>query len=70
MQCTSWPYWRDMPDSASPPSPFISEWPEHTTEEQKIFWRTFITNLVGDLKNDVMVVESNKIDQILSLLNK
>lgn len=70
MQCTSWPYWRDMPNDTNVPSPFITEWPEHITEEQKIFWRKFISNLIDDLKNDVNVVDSTKLDQILQLLNK
>lgn len=70
MQCTSWPYWRDMPDNTTPPSPMITEWPEHVTEQQKAFWRTFVTNMINDLKGNVMVVESTKIDEILNLLNK
>lgn len=70
IQCTSWPYWRDMPDNVSPPSPFVTEWPAHITEQQKIFWRTFVTNMINDLKNEVTIVESSKLDQILNLLNK
>ena len=70
MQCTSWPYWRDMPNDRDAPSAFITEWPSYVTEEQKTFWRTFVTNLIADLKTDVSLVDSTKIDQILALLNK
>jgi hypothetical protein len=69
MQCTSWPYWRDLPSDTNPPSPMITEWPSYITEDQKIFWRLFVTNMINDLKNDLMIVESDKVDQILALLN-
>ena len=70
IQCTSWPYWRDMPDGVSPPSPFVADWPVSTTDEQKAFWRTFVSNLINDLRNDLSLVSSDKLDQIISLLNK
>jgi len=70
MQCTSWPYWRDMPNDTNAPAAFITEWPSYVTDEQKAFWRTFVTNLITDLKNDVSLVDSTKLDQIISLLNK
>ena len=68
MQCCSWPYWRDLPNDANRPSAFITEWPEHITEDQKTFWRTFVSNMIEDLKKDVTLVESDKIDEILSIL--
>lgn len=68
MQCTSWPYWRDMPNDGNIPSALITEWPSHITEEQKAFWRLFITNLINDLKNEVTVINTSKIDQIIELL--
>ena len=70
IQCTSWPYWRDMPGDREQPADFISDWPSYATEDQKAFWRNFIRSLLNDLRKDVMIVESGKIDQILSLLNK
>ena len=70
MQCTSWPYYRDLPNEGNVPSALVTEWPSHVTEEQKAFWRTFITNLINDLKKDITVVNTNKLDEILSLLNK
>jgi len=70
MQCTSWPYWRDLPNDRDTPAAFITEWPSYVTDEQKAFWRTFVTNLITDLKNDVSLVDSTKLDQIISLLNK
>jgi hypothetical protein len=70
MQCTSWPYWRDMPGDREQPADFIPEWPSYITEEQKTFWRNFIRLLLDDLRKDVSIVESGKLDQILSLLNK
>lgn len=68
MQCTSWPYWRDMPNDANVPAAMITEWPEHITEEQKTFWRVFVSNMIEDLKKDVTLVESTKLDEILSIL--
>lgn len=70
MQCTSWPYYRDLPNEGNVPSALVTDWPSHVTEEQKAFWRTFITNLINDLKKDITVVNTNKLDEILSLLNK
>jgi hypothetical protein len=70
IQCTSWPYWRDMPNNTNAPSPFITEWPEHITEEQKTFWRSFVSNMLEDLKKDITLVDSNKLDQIIQLLSK
>lgn len=70
MQCTSWPYWRDMPNDGNVPSAFITEWPSHVTDEQKAFWRGFVSNLINDLKQDVTLVTTDKIDQIITLLNK
>jgi hypothetical protein len=70
MQCVSWPYWRDMPNDRDIPSPFVTVWPSYVTDEQKVFWKTFVTNLITDLKTDLVVAESAKIDQILALLNK
>ena len=70
MQCTSWPYWRDLPNDREQPADLITEWPSHVTEEQKTFWKTFVTNMVNDLRNDLTLVDNSKIDQILSLLNK
>jgi hypothetical protein len=70
MQCTSWPYWRDMPNDRGAPAAFITEWPLYVTDDQKTFWKLFVTNLIADLKNDVVIAESAKIDQILALLNK
>lgn len=70
MQCTSWPYWRDMPSSRETPADFITEWPSHVTEEQKAFWRLFIKNLLDDLRNEVSFVNTNKLDEILNKLNK
>lgn len=70
MQCVSWPYWRDMPNDRDIPSPFVTEWPSYVTDEQKVFWKTFVTNLITDLKTDLVVAESAKIDQILALLDK
>ena len=68
MQCVSWPYWRDMPNDRDIPSPFVTEWPSYVTDEQKVFWKTFVTNLITDLKTDLVVAESANIDQILALL--
>lgn len=68
MQCCLWPYWRDLPNDADRPSDFITEWPEHITEDQKTFWRNFISNMIEDLKKDVTVVESTKLDEILAIL--
>ena len=59
-----------MPNDTSAPSPMITEWPAHVTEEQKTFWRQFATNMINDLKGDLTLVESAKLDQILELLNK
>lgn len=70
MQCTSWPYWRDLPNDGNTPSALITEWPTYVTEDQKAFWRTFIRNLLNDLEKDVSLVNNNKIDLIISLLNK
>jgi hypothetical protein len=70
MQCTSWPYWRDLPNDANEPSALVTEWPSHVTEEQKTFWRTFVNNLINDLKENVSLVDNSKLDQILSFLNK
>ena len=70
MQCTSWPYWRDMPNDREQPADFITEWPSYVTDEQKVFWRTFVTNLINDLKIDLTLVDNGKLDQIISLLNK
>lgn len=69
-QCSSWPYWRDKPDDTSPPAAWVSDWPYWITEEQKTFWRTFVSNMLSDLKTDVTLVESSKLDQIINLLNK
>jgi hypothetical protein len=68
MQCTSWPYWRDMPNDANVPAAMITEWPEHITDDQKAFWRTFVTNMIEDLRKDTLVVQTAKIDEILSIL--
>ena len=70
IQCTSWPYWRDLPNDREQPSDFITEWPSHVTEEQKAFWRLFIKNLLDDLRNEVSFVNTNKLDEILNKLNK
>ena len=70
MQCTSWPYWRDLPNDANEPSALVTEWPSYVTDEQKAFWRTFVSNLINDLKVDISLVDNSKLDQILSLLNK
>lgn len=70
IQCSSWPYWRDLPNETNQPSAFITEWPTHLTEEQKNFWRLFVTNMIEDLKKDITIVDSTKLDQILNLLNK
>jgi hypothetical protein len=50
MQCTSWPYWRDLPNEGNIPADLITEWPSYVTEEQKTFWRNYVTMLVNDLK--------------------
>jgi hypothetical protein len=68
IQCCLWPYWRDLPNDADKPSDFLTEWPEHITEDQKAFWRTFVTNMIEDLRRDTIVVEVAKIDEILSIL--
>jgi hypothetical protein len=68
MQCTSWPYWRDMPNDEQQPSPMITEWPDHVTEEQKVFWKTFVTNLLNDLSQETTMITSAKIDEILSII--
>ena len=70
MQCTSWPYWRDMPNEGNVPADLITEWPSHVTDEQKVFWRGFVRLLIEDLKNDLTVINTNKIDQILQLVSK
>lgn len=70
MQCTSWPYWRDMVEGSSTPSAFITAWPDHITDDQKAFWRTFVTNMVTDLQPNLTLVDSSKLDQILTILNK
>lgn len=70
MQCTSWPYWRDMQNGNDIPSSLITEWPSHITEEQKAFWRLFVKNLLDDLRNEVSFVNTNKLDEILNILNK
>jgi len=70
MQCTSWPYWRDTPNNGIVPAAFITEWPSHITDEQKAFWRTFIINLLNDLRDEVTLVNTNKLDEILNILNK
>jgi len=70
MQCVSWPYWRDMPNGDNVPSALITEWPSHITEEQKNFWRQFVSNLINDLNSDVVLVDRQKLDQIIELLNK
>ena len=68
MQCTSWPYWRDMPNETNQPADMITEWPDHVTEDQKAFWRTFVTNMVEDLKKETTLISSSKIDEILSII--
>jgi len=68
MQCTSWPYWRDMPNEGNQPSAMVTEWPDHVTEDQKAFWRTFVTNMVEDLKKETTLISSSKIDEILSII--
>lgn len=70
IQCTSWPYWRDMPEGVEPPPNLVEEWPAHVTEQQKDFWRAFVSNMINDLKRDVAIVETSKLDQIINLLNK
>lgn len=70
MQCTSWPYWRDMPNDGSVPADLITEWPSHVTDEQKAFWRGFVRFLINDLKNDLTVINTTKIDKILQLVSK
>lgn len=70
MQCTSWPYWRDMPNDGSVPADLITEWPSHVTDEQKAFWRGFVKFLINDLKNDLTVINTTKIDKILQLVSK
>jgi hypothetical protein len=57
-----------MPNDANVPAAMITEWPEHITEEQRQFWRTFVSNMIEDLKKDVTLVESTKLDEILSIL--
>lgn len=73
MQCTSWPYWRDLPNDGSVPADLVTEWPPHVTEEQKAFWRNFVTMMVDDLKLELsqeLVMNSNsKLDNIISILN-
>jgi len=68
MQCCSWPRWRDLPNEQNSPAEFITEWPEYITEEQKVFWRTFVSNMIEDLRKDITLVDSSKIDEILSIL--
>jgi len=68
MQCISWPYWRDLPNESNEPSPMVTEWPDYVTEEQKMFWRNFVTNMIEDLRKDTIVVEMTKVDEILSIL--
>lgn len=68
IQCCLWPYWRDLPNDVNRPSDFLTEWPEHITEDQKAFWRTFVSNMIKDLQKETMVVEATKIDEILALL--
>lgn len=72
MQCTSWPYWRDMPNDGSVPSDLVTEWPPHITEEQKTFWRNFVSMMVDDLKlemsRELVFVNNSKLDQIISKL--
>ena len=70
MQCVSWPYWRDLPNEANTPSAFVTEWPPGITDDQKQFWRLFVSNMITDLKEEVTIVNSNKLDQIINLLNK
>lgn len=70
MQCTSWPYWRDMPNDGNVPADLITEWPSHVTDEQKAFWRGFVGFLINDLKNDLTVINTTKIDKILQLVSK
>ena len=70
MQCTSWPYWRDLPNDREQPADLVTEWPSYVTEEQKTFWRTFVTNIIHDLKLDLTLVDNTKLNQIISLLNK
>jgi hypothetical protein len=68
MQCVSWPYWRDMPNDEQQPSALITEWPDSVTEEQKAFWRTFVSNLLNDLSQETTIITSAKIDEILSII--
>lgn len=68
MQCTSWPYWRDLPNEADQPAAMVTEWPDHVTEDQKAFWRTFVTNMVEDLKKETTLVSASKLDEILSII--
>lgn len=70
MQCVSWPYWRDLPNNQNQPAAMVTDWPPYVTEDQKTFWRQFVSNLIIDLKPELTLVESTKLDQILSLLNK
>ena len=73
MQCTTWPYWRDMPNDGSVPSDLVTEWPSHVTEEQKEFWRNFVTMMVDDLKfaisKELVLVNNTKLDAIIEILN-
>jgi hypothetical protein len=68
MQCVSWPYWRDMPNEGNQPSDMVTEWPDYVTEDQKAFWRTFVTNMIEDLKKETTLISSSKIDEILSII--
>lgn len=70
MQCSSWPYWRGLPNDTQQPTEFIATWPEHYTEEQKQFWRNFVRSLINDIEDGVTVVDSSKLDTIIELLNK
>ena len=73
MQCTSWPYWRDLPNDGSVPADLVTEWPSHVTDEQKAFWRNFVTMMVNDLtdelKSELVVGSNSKLDNIISILN-
>ena len=73
MQCVSWPYWRDLPNDGSVPADLVTEWPAYVTEEQKAFWRNFVTMMIDDLKielsQELVTVNNTKLDNIINILN-
>lgn len=73
MQCVSWPYWRDMPNDGSVPADLVTEWPPYVTDDQKAFWRNFVTMMVDDLKSamseELILVNNTKLDEIIAILN-